>query len=101
LDRKSHSAAVDWASTAADLMIEATQLIVSLGIAGAYRTVDITDALLTQQVLGHGYFRVFALPYLAMTKCSGTSIELLTSYLYDISTRVWSLGKSPNDTLRF
>jgi glycopeptide antibiotics resistance protein len=78
-----------WVATAVGFMIEAAQLIVSLGIAGTYRTVDITDVLLnaTGVLLGYCFFRVFASLYLTMTKRSGTRFETLTSYLYDISAR--------------
>lgn len=76
-------------ATAVGLMIEVTQLIVSLGIARAYRTVDITDVILnaTGVLLGYGVFRVFASLYLTMTKRSGTRIGSLTSYLYEIACR--------------
>ena len=79
-----------WVATAAGFMIEATQFTVSLGIATAYRTIDITDVLLntTGVLLGYGFFRVFASLYLTMTKRSGTRFEALTSYLYNISNRV-------------
>ena len=82
--------AMIWMATAGGLMIEVTQLIVSLGIAGAYRTVDSTDVILnaTGVLLGYGFFRVFASLYLTMAKRSGTRIGSFTSYLYDISTLV-------------
>ena len=78
-----------WVATAVGFMIEATQLIVSLAIAGVYRTVDITDVLLNAVgvLLGYGFFRVFASTYLTTTKHSGTRFETFTSYLYDISAR--------------
>jgi glycopeptide antibiotics resistance protein len=78
-----------WVARAVGFMIETTQLIVSLRIAGAYRAVDITDVILnaTGVLLGYGFFRVFASMYLTMTKRSGTRFETLTSYLYDISAR--------------
>ena len=81
--------AMIWVATAVGLMIEFTQLIVSLGIAGVYRTVDITDVILnaTGVLLGYGFFRVFASLYLTMTIRSGTRIGSVTSYLYDIACR--------------
>ena len=79
-----------WVARAVGFMIESTQLIVSVGIAAAYRTGDITDVLLnsTGVILGYGFFRVFASMYLMMTKRSGTRFETRTSYLYNISSRV-------------
>lgn len=82
--------AMIWVAMAVGFTIETTQLVISLSIAGAYRTVDITDVILnaTGVLLGYCLFRVFASLYLTITQRSGTRIGSLTSYLYDISTRV-------------
>lgn len=57
-----------WLGVAVGFAIEIAQLVVSLAIGGAYRTVDITDILLNMAGvwLGYGLFKMFALSYLRL-----------------------------------
>ena len=66
---------------AVGFLIETSQLIISLLIAGPYRTVDITDIFLNAigVLLGYGFYRVIVWLYQQLLNRSGTEDRVLTS----------------------
>lgn len=76
-------------AVAVGLGIEATQLVISLGVGGPYRTVDINDVLLnaTGVLIGYGSFRLLAWLYLAMTQRLGIKHSGLSAYVHDVASR--------------
>jgi glycopeptide antibiotics resistance protein len=77
-----------WLAIALGLAIEASQLVISLGV-GGYRTIDITDVLLNAigVLLGYGVFRIFAWLYLMITHRFGINHKGLLTYIYNVACR--------------
>jgi len=71
----------------AGLVIETAQFLVSLGIGGRYRGVDINDVLLNAAgvLIGYGLFRVFAWMYRALTVRLGILNRGLLAYIYEVA----------------
>jgi len=69
------------------LVIETAQLLVSLGIGGRYRGVDINDVLLNAAgvLIGYGLFRLFAWMYRALTVRLGILNRGLQAYIYAVA----------------
>ncbi len=67
--------------------LELMQLLISLGIGGPYRTVDITDAILNAAgfLVGYAIFRLFARSYRARCTRSDASDDQVHSYLRAIT----------------
>ena len=81
-----------WLAFAAGLVIEIAQLVISLGIGGVYRTVDITDVILNAAgvLLGYGLFRIFARLYLAVTRRLGIEQHGLLACVHDVASNAGS-----------
>lgn len=79
-----------WLSIAVGLAIEVTQLVISLGVAGAYRTIDVTDVLLNAigALLGFVLFKAFAWWYLMVTQQPHNKRSGFSAYIYSIASRM-------------
>lgn len=69
--------------------IETVQLLISLLLGYAYRTIDVNDVLLNAigVLLGYAFFKVFAFAYLVATKKFALKHENLAAYIYDIASQ--------------
>jgi len=78
-----------WLSLGVGLAIECTQLAVSLGIGGRYRSVDISDVILNAAgvIIGYGLFRVLAWGYLVRTQRLGIELRGSFAYIYEVASR--------------
>jgi glycopeptide antibiotics resistance protein len=78
-----------WLSLGAGLAIEGTQLAVSLGLGGLYRTVDVTDVLVNAigVWLGYGCFMFFSHLYLSRTRQLGIEPRGVLAYVHEVAAR--------------
>ncbi|MDH5505973.1 MAG: VanZ family protein [Anaerolineae bacterium] len=80
---------VRWLVIAGGLGIEATQLMISLGLGYAYRVIDVNDVILNALgvLVGYGLFRVFAWIYLKNSEHLALEHEGLSAYVYTIASQ--------------
>jgi len=78
-----------WLAIAVGLVIEITQLVISLGIVGVYRTVDVTDVLLNAGgvLLGYVFFKVFAWGCLTIIQRLDHKHRGLSAYIHNVARR--------------
>jgi glycopeptide antibiotics resistance protein len=75
-----------WLSLLTGFVLESAQLIISLGIGGPYRVVDITDLILNALgvLTGYGLFRGFAWLFIGLTERLGIEHSGISAYVYHI-----------------
>ena len=75
-----------WLALAVGLMLEITQLVISLIVHSAFRVVDINDVLLNAigVLIGYGLFRIFGKIYSAATHKLQIRYQHIFAYIYDV-----------------
>lgn len=78
-----------WLAIMAGLVIESAQLVISLGIGGPYRVVDITDMLLNTlgALIGYSFFKMFSWLFMTLTQRHGIEHAGISAYVYDVVNR--------------
>jgi glycopeptide antibiotics resistance protein len=81
-----------WLALALGLAIETSQLVISLGLAGVYRSVDINDVLLNTAgvLVGYGLFKLFARGILSLSRNAALKPAGLAAYLREVASRAAS-----------
>ena len=75
-----------WLAIAVGLILEITQLVISLTVRSPFRVVDINDVILNAVgiLLGYGLFRIFGWLFLSVVPKLGVNRKQIFAYVYDM-----------------
>ena len=78
---------VFYLAVAVGVVIETTQLVLSVVLGSAYRGVDINDVLMNAigVLIGYGFFRVFSWLYVSITERVKIELKGLFAYVYTVA----------------
>ena len=78
-----------WLGIATGLVLEGTQLVVSLAYRSAFRVVDINDVILNTigVLVGYALFRILGQLYLSLTRRFSITSQPLFAYIYSVVRR--------------